>query len=62
MRCNWEIYALEFALAVNRALGTHLEPARLTESPPISPFERKYRNSGHPLYSVSVSCDSSRVK
>jgi len=62
MRCNWEIYALEFALAVNRALGTHIEPTTPADAPVLSPFERKYRNSGHRLYSVVVSCDSRRVK
>ena len=62
MRCNWEIYALEFAFAVNRVLGTRVEPESPEPASGISPFERKYRNSGHPLYSVSVSCDSSRVK
>lgn len=56
MRCNWDIYALEFAAAVNRALGTDVQPAKLGESPIGSPFERKYQASGHPLYSVSVSC------
>jgi tRNA (guanine-N7-)-methyltransferase len=62
MRCNWEIYALEFALAVNRILGTDTEPGTPAESPLISPFERKYHNSGHRLYSVVVSCDSRGVK
>jgi len=62
MRCNWEIYALEFALAVNRVLGTDVKPHALTGSTVSSPFERKYLNSGHRLYSVVVSCDSSGVK
>lgn len=62
MRCNWEIYAREFACAVNRILGTGVEPGTLSAGPDLSPFERKYRNSGHPLYSVVVSCDSSGVK
>ena len=57
MRCNWEIYALEFAAAVNRALGTRAAPRLLEDSTITSPFERKYRASGHPLYSVSVRCD-----
>jgi len=61
MRCNWEIYALEFAAAVNRVLGLEIKPQLLGESPISSPFERKYRNSGHPIYSVVVSGDSGRV-
>lgn len=62
MRCNWEIYAEEFAAAVNRLLGTDVKPVEVAESPISSPFERKYRRSGHRLYSVAVSCDSNRVK
>ena len=54
MRCNWEPYALEFALAVNRVLGTNVKPGTPPELPLMSPFERKYRNSGHRLYSVVV--------
>lgn len=62
MRCNWEPYALEFALAVNRVLGVHVRPGTPPDEPVMSPFERKYRRSGHRLYSVAVSCDSSAVK
>ena len=54
MRCNWEPYALEFAAAVNRVLGTDIKPGTPPELPLMSPFERKYRNSGHRLYSVVV--------
>lgn len=62
LRTNWEIYALEFAAAVNRLLGVQVKPGTPAASPALSPFERKYRDSGHTLYSVVVSCDSSRVK
>lgn len=62
MRTNWHVFAEEFALAANRVLGTAVLPAPLGASAVTSPFERKYRASGHPLYSVSVSCDSSAVK
>lgn len=61
MRCNWEPYALEFAQAINRVLGVQVKPGRPSEQPVISPFERKYRDSGHRLYSVVVSADSSAV-
>lgn len=56
MRCNWEIYALEFAAAVNRILDQDVSPKPLADSDAISPFERKYRDSGHELYSVVVTC------
>jgi tRNA (guanine-N7-)-methyltransferase len=62
MRCNWEPYALEFATAVNRVLGVNIKPVTPVKSLQLSPFERKYLNSGHRLYSVVVSCDSSAVK
>jgi len=61
MRCNWDIYAQEFAAAANQLLGTSASPRLLAESRITSPFERKYRASGHPLYSVSVPCDSGAV-
>jgi tRNA (guanine-N7-)-methyltransferase len=62
MRCNWDIYALEFALAAGRVLGREVCPGSVEESGLVSPFERKYRASGHPLYSVVVSDDSNGVK
>jgi tRNA (guanine-N7-)-methyltransferase len=62
MRCNWEPYALEFAAAVNRVLEMNIKPGTPEKLLPVSPFERKYRNSGHRIYSVVVSCDSRRVK
>ena len=61
LRCNWSLYGLEFAAAVNRVLGTDVQPAALGESVISSPFERKYRASGHPLYSVSVACSAGAV-
>ena len=66
LRCNWEVYALEFAFAANRVLGTQAQPLPLETSPistpPIStPFERKYRASGHRLYSLEVSCGAGAV-
>ena len=56
MRCNWKVYAQEFAAAANRVLGASTSPRLVAESAITSPFERKYRASGHALYSVSVSC------
>jgi tRNA G46 methylase TrmB len=61
MRSNWQVYAEEFAMAANRALGTCARPRPVGESAVCSPFERKYRASGHRLYSVAFSCDSSGV-
>jgi tRNA G46 methylase TrmB len=52
LRCNWEIYAREFALAVHMATGTHPQFKTSIDGSISSPFERKYSNSGHDLYSV----------
>jgi tRNA G46 methylase TrmB len=54
MRCNWEIYALEFAQAVNIASGGSVGMKNFRPGSGISPFERKYLKRGQPLYSVLV--------
>ena len=54
LRTNWKIYADEFAFALNRLTGSMVEPVALEVLDPVSPFERKYRDSGHALYSVVV--------
>ena len=54
MRCNWEIYALEFAEAVRIATGETVEVKRFQPAEGISPFEIKYAGRGHPLFSVVV--------
>ena len=58
MRCNWKVYADEFAFAVNRLTGAGVRPATVSADDPMSPFERKYRDSGHALYSVVVPSSS----
>lgn len=54
MRCNWKIYAREFAHAVNLATGGNLEPKRIRPDVGISPFEQKYLERGQALFSVTV--------
>jgi tRNA (guanine-N7-)-methyltransferase len=54
LRCNWEIYALEFAAAVHIATGEAVEVKRYRPGQGISPFETKYFERGHALYSVKV--------
>ena len=54
LRCNWEIYALEFAAAVQVATGKTVEVKRHRPARGISPFEVKYLERGHVLYSVIV--------
>lgn len=52
MRCNWEIYALEFAAALEQLCGTAVTVSSLRPDSISSAFETKYRNSGIPLFRV----------
>ena len=54
LRSNWQIYALEFAHALGFvcAIGVGVELLNIEQA--LSPFERKYAASGHPLYRVKV--------
>jgi len=54
MRCNWEIYALEFAAAVNIATGAKVSLKKFQPEIGISPFEQKYLDRDQPLFSVIV--------
>lgn len=54
LRCNWEIYALEFAEAMQIATCKTVEVERYRPTESISPFEFKYLERGHALYSVIV--------
>ncbi|WP_301101189.1 SAM-dependent methyltransferase [Propionivibrio sp.] len=53
-RSNWRIYIDEFCFAINRLTlrSAHCEP--YAPQNPLTPFERKYLNSGHPLYRTRV--------
>lgn len=57
LRTNWVLYAREFAAAAARLKGSVIEPVSLAPTRSLSPFERKYHASGHPLYSVTVPAD-----
>mgnify|MGYP006897400345 CR=1 FL=1 len=52
MRCNWKPYADEFAFALNQLSGSEVKPTAVDIDVPVSPFEKKYHASGHPLFSV----------
>jgi len=54
MRCNWDIYATEFAFAVEFATGLDVRLEQSTSSSITTPFERKYRNSGHQIFTVTT--------
>ncbi|MEX0951313.1 MAG: methyltransferase domain-containing protein [Gammaproteobacteria bacterium] len=51
LRCNWQVYAEEFAAALTLLLQRPISAIRLDDpGEPLSPFERKYAASGHVLY------------
>jgi len=53
-RSNWAVYAQEFAWAAGWALGREVAVERFATDAPLTPFERKYRDSGQPLYRVAL--------
>ena len=53
-RSNWRIYVEEFAFALGRVLGREVPWETFVSDEPVSPFERKYRDSGQPLYRCTV--------
>lgn len=54
VRSNWRIYLEEFARALELAGYSAAAPMALRPSAPVSPFERKYHESGHELYGITV--------
>jgi len=54
LRCNWEVYALEFAAAVQIATGELVNAERFQPVSGVSPFETKYLERGQSLFSVRV--------
>ena len=61
MRCNWEIYALEFAQAIKIATGISAAVKTIKPEAGISLFEQKYLARGQSLYSVSTSLTAGGV-
>ncbi len=57
LRSNWEIYVSEFAAALEIAAAKYVPVKRFFADAPITPFERKYAASGHPLYRLQVQLD-----
>ena len=56
-RSNWNIYVEEFCVALGLLTGRQV-PCEAFEAPsPLTPFERKYRDSGQTLYRCVVELD-----
>lgn len=49
LRTNWQVYAEEFAMAL-QLCGADVELAKFVAELPLTPFERKYALSGHALW------------
>ncbi|MDX1379596.1 MAG: hypothetical protein R3233_00680 [Xanthomonadales bacterium] len=54
MRCNWRVYAEEFALALRWSGIDAAGPERLAAPVPMTRFEAKYAASGHSLWRVTA--------
>lgn len=57
LRCNWRVYAEEFALALHLA-GVDAQAETFEPGDPLTPFERKYAASGHALWRVRARLDA----
>jgi tRNA (guanine-N7-)-methyltransferase len=55
-RSNWQIYVQEFSFALGRVLGREVGWESFVPDDPVSPFERKYRDSGQQLFRCVVDC------
>lgn len=51
-RSNWQVYIEEFTFALERACDRSFAWAGFEAPSPLTPFERKYRDSGQPLFHV----------
>jgi tRNA (guanine-N7-)-methyltransferase len=49
-RSNWRIYVEECAAALTQLTGVAVAVESLDAAQPITPFEKKYRASSHPLW------------
>ncbi len=54
LRSNWQVYAAEFALALGHAGFAGVAAEVYDCAAPLTPFERKYRDSGHVLWRVAT--------
>lgn len=59
LRTNWRIYAEEFALAAGICGNAAPPVVSFSVQSPLSPFERKYAESGHRLYRLGLNLEES---
>jgi len=53
MRSNWKLYLEEFKVALD-VVGLKADVAEFEATDPLTAFERKYRDSGQPLYRLTA--------
>lgn len=62
LRTNWRLYAEEFQAALAWAgIASEMEAVR-DDAPPLTPFERKYRASGHALVRLVAQAGNTPVE
>jgi len=54
-RSNWRVYIEEFASALTQLTGNEVRAKPFVPRPPITPFEKKYMDSGHTLWHCRIS-------
>ena len=59
-RSNWDVYMHEMATALSIALGHDVPWGAFEAEVPLTPFERKYRDSGQTLYRLTLDLDAAR--
>ncbi|HEY4374762.1 MAG TPA: methyltransferase domain-containing protein [Burkholderiales bacterium] len=57
-RSNWRVYVEEFSHAVGLLRGQVPAVTSFTPDEPLTPFERKYRDSGHALWRAAIDLDA----
>jgi tRNA (guanine-N7-)-methyltransferase len=60
LRSNWAVYVAEFGLALGIA-GRSIGISPLPAAPALTPFEQKYRDSGHELWRLTSHLDGQDV-
>lgn len=57
-RSNWQVYIEEFACALELATSRAAPWERFEADSPLTPFERKYRDSGQALYRLGIELET----
>jgi len=57
-RSNWGVYVAEFSAAIGLLRGVAPACQAFVPREPLTPFERKYRDSGHTLWRAALDLDA----